>query len=1310
MWHNFKGRFKIAAKAYRLTPYLFEDDPKEFLGKDFDEVYADDAVCLLSKYLDDNVLSRINIDLPANQIWAKLASGANEGPAGQMVGRYQASLNAYKCKPGASIREHVDTVQGMINQVEGYGRTQTDWEKRDRLVNSLPPSWNGFKTAYLASNVFDLDQIVRDLYTEEQRLAEQEKESAMAMVATRPAYQVSYPAKDFSTYRCYNCDKIGHIKRKCPFPAKGSKPYQEGSKPSDPYRASVRAATIPDSCDDVTSGDNMIDQARVMTMTASTTSMNPARMTCNAIQTDPTEPATALLSGTVKNRDWVTDTGSDHHVSHNKDVFLEIRKTKMPSKVSFGDKSSQPVIGSGDAIVSDTLVAKDCLYVPKIDFNLLSVSKATKDGGVATFREDRWDLRRDGIVVASGPQKDGLYWLKPEEQANVLMTRADETAELWHRRLAHIGQKAMARLELMVEGVDLKDGHCDTLKCEGCLKGKHTRRPFPPQSYSRATEPLELVHTDLCSMPTRCVFGNKYFVTFTDDKTRFTWIYFLREKSGALDAFNKFIAEAERQSGCKLKTVRSDNGGEYINADFDKFFAEHGITRNLSNVHTPQQNGVAERLNRTLIEAAKAMLFMAGMQPEFWSFAVNAANHILNRTPIKALSDMTSFEAWFGKRPDLSYTRVFGSPAWIHVPDATRKKLDPNAKEARFVGYPNGTKGWLFWDPEKKKMVRSRDVTFHELSNNDMQDEQSAAVTEPANERSSADLSDAPIIVTPEMHEEVDDYDDINLLFTVLFNTVLPETTPRKPKLICAAHEILQPRNFKEMTTLPEREYWEEAQLDQMTTLWEMKTWELVPRPTDKPVIGCKWDFRVKTLADGSIDKLKARLVAKGYNQVYGRDFLETFAPVPKFSTVRTLIVLAAQERLELHHLDVVAAFLNGTLREEVYMEQPEGFADGTDRVCKLQKTLYGLKQSGREWYLELCSFLIDYGFVQCEQEQGLFVLHGGAIRLIVYVDDLLLVARDKDALANFKAAIKAKWAMSDLGLATQFCGIELQRHDDGSVSLSAARYVDEILRRFNMGDCRGTALPMDTNAKFSAFPADQRPTPEEQSEMATIPYQEAIGCLMYVMTTTRPDLAFPLSILCKYMSNPSIEHWRAMKRLLRYLQFTKGHALRLQPGDLTLDLYSDANYAGCADTGKSTSGYISLLGGSCISWCSRKQEIVALSTTEAEYVGLSNAAKEMQWLKYIITHMSPSIKGEDAKLVVRLHGDNQGAIALARDNKFHARTKHIMTKFHYVRECLRMGYMSLGYVATTDMVADILTKALSRVKLERFKELLRIG
>ena len=233
---------------------------------------------------------------------------------------------------------------------------------------------------------------------------------------------------------------------------------------------------------------------------------------------------------------------------------------------------------------------------------------------------------------------------------------------------------------------------------------------------------------------------------------------------------------------------------------------------------------------------------------------------------------------------------------------------------------------------------------------------------------------------------------------------------------------------------------------------------------------------------------------------------------------------------------------------------------------------------------------------------------------------------------------------------------------------------------------------------------------PEQALEMATIPYQEAVGCLMYVMTTTRPDLAFPLSILCKYMSHPSHEHWKAVKRLLRYMQSTKDDSLVISPGLFKLDVYSDANYAGCQDTGKSTSGYVSLLGNNCVSWSSRKQDVVALSTTEAEYVGLSNAAKELQWLKCIIAHMSPPIDGKEAALVVELHGDNQGAIALAKDNKFHSRTKHILPRFHYVRECLRLGFMRLDYVATDQMLADLLTKALGRIKFENFKKLLGIG
>ena len=412
---------------------------------------------------------------------------------------------------------------------------------------------------------------------------------------------------------------------------------------------------------------------------------------------------------------------------------------------------------------------------------------------------------------------------------------------------------------------------------------------------------------------------------------------------------------------------------------------------------------------------------------------------------------------------------------------------------------------------------------------------------------------------------------------------------------------------------------WKEAMESEFQSLIDNKTWELVPLPKGHKSIGCKWIFKIKYSSDGSVERYKARLVALGYLQKEGIDYTETFAPVAKMTSIRTLLALAATDDAEIHQMDVKTAFLNGDLEEEIYMNQPQGFiTKGKEKmVCRLFKTIYGLKQSPRAWYKKIDKYFESIGLKKSYADPNIYVLKNDMLYLIIalYVDDLILVSNKLRFLLTTKADLSKSFDMKDLGELHYILGLQVIRDRPcRMLYLNQAKYIRSILQRYGMEDCKSLATPLDANSKLSK---DMAPlTDEDINAMVGVPYQNAVGSLVYAMIGTRADIAFAVGVVSQYMANPGPRHWVAVKRILRYLKGTMDDVLRYGGSYSNLQVvgYCDADYAGDIDSRKSTTGYVFLLNGGAISWNSKKQPTVALSTTEAEYMAATHAAKEAIW------------------------------------------------------------------------------------------------
>ena len=502
----------------------------------------------------------------------------------------------------------------------------------------------------------------------------------------------------------------------------------------------------------------------------------------------------------------------------------------------------------------------------------------------------------------------------------------------------------------------------------------------------------------------------------------------------------------------------------------------------------------------------------------------------------------------------------------------------------------------------------------------------------------------------------------------------------------------------------PDKKEWFKAMQKEVASLKANGTWKRMNAPAGRKTVKSRWHFRVKKDKEGNIEKHKARLVAKGFTQIKGIDYKETFAPTAKLKSVRTMLTIAAKNGWKILQDDVPSAYLKPELMEETYMELPEGFhllleagvdfrktyeellAEYGDNpiVVRLLKTLYGLKQSGREWYKLFRSYLLGEGFIQSTQDPCVFYRRkeDGKITIVgVYVDDILTTGND---YLEFRKGMQEKFKMEPGGLMEWYLGMRVQFHDNGDITMDQDQYLKEKVEEYKelLGE-KIASTPLPANYLQLV----------ENDDGAIVgdyfPYREMIGSLMYAMVGTRPDLAFPLQYLCQYMQKPRLIHCELLKHLFRYCSRNSYALTFKKDNELVLKGWADASYANNHD-GKSTSGYCFKIGNSIVSWSAKKQNIVALSTTESETIGLTYAAQEAIWFKVLLEELG------HPQSAVEIFEDNQACIKLAKNPQQHSRTKHIQVRYFFIRQHLEDGTIILTYCPTADQLADVFTKILT--------------
>ena len=1329
----------------------------------------------------DSVFMRIRGGTRAMDVWDELRA-LFEGRTQMIVVDLRRQLQNLKCGDKDNVRTHFDNIANLREQLAAMGTTIPDNEYTSILLSSIPSTYDhntsAMATTTALTNAALTPNMVIRLITDEydRRTLKKPKDGQDEALGADAGKKTKKAKKDVE---CFNCKKRGHMKPDC-WAKGGGKEGQGPKKKGQEGAASADQQPEPDieawaAIEDVPEEEE-IDQQ--------------------------------VFESTTRTESELYDSGASCHMSPFRQQFVSYRAIP-PRPIMAANKRVFYASGIGDVRIrvpngqiSTPVVLRDTLYAPDIALTVVSISRITKAGFTVSFEGKTCKItspggKTIGRIPANG---NGLYRVEHMCAAGV----TDEVIDIraLHRRMGHVAAdtiRALVRTQA-ISGISLIDDG-QPIYCESCEYAKATRKAIKKEREAAPAKTFgEEVHSDVWGpSPLKTIGGRLYYVTFTDDFSRYTQIKLLRSKDETFQAYKDFSAWVLTQHGTKIKKLRSDRGGEFTSGEFDRYLKEQGTERRLTTHDTPQHNGVAESLNRRLLERVRAILHQSSLPKHLWGEAVYFVTWLKNRTSTEALGNVTPYERLYGKKPNLAGVPEWGQRVWVHTD--TGSKLDARAVEGHWVGYDkDSTHAHRIYWAGKNSISVERNVRFAptnitidtppiptnatrtvitappaqppppprpplalppilpmtqpsrsddpDLEGEEGEEEEGegeedsrdpappgqykSPATSKAKARSSAGepsyaqptrtstrkskpservrqieagegtVDGRPMNSPKGKGGKKSKKGNANAAFIENFAdfgvdcAFIAGLTPFVAAAIGDAHD--DPTTVKEAQSRSDWPLWQQAMDREMKTLEDAGTWETVLRPTGRNIVGSKWVFRIKRKSDGSIDKYKARLVAQGFTQIHGTDYFETYSPVAKLTSFRAILALAAREDWDIDCFDFNGAYLNGELskEEDIYMKNPPGYDEDNDTVKHLKKSLYGLKQAGRKWYDTLKRTLADLGFSVSSADPGVFHAYVDNHRTIiaVHVDDCAITSSSGEQMQDFKKKINERHSITDLGPIHWLLGIKVTRDRNArTISLSQESYINTIVKRFNLDNAKPIPSPIIPGISYSTNdgPADET----EAARMAKTPYREAIGSLMYASVATRPDISFAVSTLSQFLENPGEMHWEAVKRVFRYLTGTKGHTLTYGGERHELTGYTDADGSG-QDHRRAISGFAYLIDGGAISWRSRKQELVALSTAEAEYVAATHAAKEGIWLRRLI--------GELYDIVIpatTLYCDNQAALTLATTDNFHARTKHIDIRYHFIRYSVEIGAFKLIYCPTNDMVADILTKALPGWKVK---------
>ena len=1158
------------------------------------------------------------------------------------------------------------------------------------------------------------------------------------------------------TYHCNFCDKSGHTEDRC---------WLNPDNPNNKIPAKLQQrfsskanAVVTNSSSAKGTGSKKSTKVEIVGATILMSNQN-------IVDVDKT---TVLPP---KDHRTYNDSGATCHCFHCESYFVPGSLVPCQREVMLADKNSVTATHMGDVILpfeNANIRLKHVLYIPNLGYNLVSTGRLADNGIESKFGrcDVRLTLESNNFYVGLGSRdtESGLYMMPQpenhESKSQALVTshssKASET-ELWHRRLAHINAKDLVKLHEHVD--DVPELVQMEEVCRACRLGKAHKLPFP--GHFRHTKAVgDMVHSDIMG-PLQVSYpdGFRYVSTFLDDHSRYLMIGCMSRRSMLGDVFEQISAKFRDIGGANFENVdfkftgvsklHSDGAKEYVALQKDLGgVGKDSMNKSFSPPYTPELNGIAERVNRTLVEAALALLIQADLPSCLWPFALKHVTYVRNRVP-HSTTGATPYAIVTGQTPSFKHVRVFGCTAYVlRVPRGS--KFESRSLEGVYLEtLEHGIyKVLVTGDDGTPRIMESRHVTFDESKfpgapglEEYMDDEVSSDedLTSESDESDSEDedalpidgldddddddvgISDEPPI--PHQPDSISSSsyssDDDDSSEEVGLNpsshepnesnpaeqqSRYPRRNRRKPTQWYMASTVQlsntvnlttgdEPTLREAMSATPEeRDLWQSAIDDEFESLESKNTWIPDDSPNAQPLPTFPI-LRVKRNSDGSVERFKARVVAGGNFQTYGENYKETYAPVVSFSLVRIFLYLVLCLNMFVAQLDVKTAFLNGDLTEPIWVMSPRGIPGRKSRCYRLLKAIYGLKQAHLAWHTKLCGDLLNMRFEELPSAPCVFRRKCKSTIdsfILVYVDDLLILAAsvtERDAIVE---ELKALYELRVSDEVEMFLGVQLRWKLDSkghpiTLSMSQPLYAESVLRRFGLQDSKPAVTPM-VESFYSGLAAET-----DKSIVSVERYQQMVGSLLYLALRTRLDILAAVLILARFQTSPTAYCHRAIKRVLRYVRGTSGYGVHYNSGSTELHTYVDADYAGDTLDRKSTSGFMVKLGDATCIWGSKKQDAVAVSTCESEYYAMSLAAKETVWVIRVLTEAG---FGPDDP--VRIKSDNQSAIKWATGERCPSgRAKHIDVRVHFVRNLVKENKIEIEYVPTELNDADMLTKPL---------------
>jgi Reverse transcriptase (RNA-dependent DNA polymerase)/gag-polypeptide of LTR copia-type/Integrase core domain/GAG-pre-integrase domain len=1395
-----KGAENYEVWALRTIAYLTKEGLNTALiTNDITDDINSKALSHIQLLIDDGPLLQIQHIKNAFEVWNSLKNlYSPKGFSSEFLicrDFFDTTLEKYSNK----MEEYLNKIKQLSDQLKAKNIELPKQVIIAWVLNNLTDNYDGLVSNITQSlrndiNSYNLENLFSNLLDESKR--QDSKELSQALYSSNKNYKGKKPykiTKGTGKY-CRNCKKTSHNITDCAFlfPDKAPKGWKDKVDISpnkidkiDKSGKDIRDENIDALYSNIDIGDIDMDiDLNLGDIQVNITSENNFNNNTNNI-IDPINTIYISNKSNINSNNFnkfVLDTAATKHIICNKEFFSEFKSCNKV--VNWGQAKSINIKGIGSIYIrfkdnNKIFLLKNCLYMPELGINLISQSEINSIYHTIFTKNNIYIRDRSNKTITKGDKINGLYYLNirtyknniTSNKENLLLSNNinksnNNSIDKYnlHQRFGHISLNYLDKLLDNTEGYNktINNNNSNILDCEICIKGKFTNK-INKLSNNKEFDILEKISSDLCGPITPFTYNKyKYFITFLDKKTRFLETKLLRTKDEAYKSFIEFkeLEENKNSNNKRIKILSTDNGKEYINYKFKEYLINHGITHQLSPAYSPESNGIIERINRTLINKVRCLLFNANLPNYFWGEALLVATYLYNRSPHNKLNYKTPYEAKYNKKPNITNIRTFGSIIYYKNKGNNIKKLDIRANKGILIGYNENI--YKIWDIIKKKVIWSKDIKIIENqfinnnldiletnkdieldvnnynnyinnninNNNDINNNINNDINNNINNDINNDINNNNNINNNINNNTNNDINNNNNINNDINNDLEYNSTQSSNTIDNDIDELAlivninnEPNTYKQAINSIDKDKWIEAMKLEYNELKNQNTWSLMELPNNRIALKGKWVYKYKTDLNNNITKYKARWVVKGFDQILGIDYLDTFSTTCRPETYRIIFIIALYNKWNLYQYDIKNAFVHADIDKEIYMEQPIGFESNyynnnnnnkrtknPNLVCKLNKALYGLKQSPRLWYKYLLDKIKNLGFIVLLYDEAIFIHKEYNIIIICYVDDLIITGPNKTNIDIIITQLSKVLKVQYIGLIHQFLGMEFNiDYNNKTMLIHQNKYLSSIKKRFNKENLTPVLTPIELGIQLD------KNTEQANKEDIKL-YQQQVGSLIYLSYKTRPDITYAINKCARYMSNPNYSHFKALDRIWKYLNKYPNYGTYYNCNIDKLELigYTDADWGGDITSRKSTSGYIYFINNNIISWNSTLQKTTALSSCEAEYMAYKDAIKEVIYLSNLksyfdIFNNNYNNTNNTNTNIPYLFSDSESAIKLANNPEFHKRSKHIDITYHFIRDVVVNNKVRLEYINTKRQIADGFTKGLDNIKHQTFIKMLNL-